>query len=192
MTIEVLGTVRQDASFVAQTLQARDGEHPAFVAAVREVIGHWRFLPAVDDASCTATDAPARLFVTFAGSAAAPSISITRPAATPRTIPRVTDLFNRMRRPSFTGLIEGRVLVLSLIDPDGVSRAVSVRYSSAPGRFDRAVLDHARRTLVDWAPPNPTAAVCTQREYRMCLDPADRHAADVVRHPVCDEPGAGR
>ena len=177
--VDVSGTVRADGTFDPQTITA-EGEHAPFIAAVEAVVKWWRFLPAVDMERCAPIDAPSRLSIWFEGTAAEPRIFVSQPPPKPKVD---TPPFESVSSPkwSFSGTVEGQVRLLMLVSPEGRVKSMQVRSSSPPGYFDAAVLRAARRTIVTWTAPGPARDTCTQREYRMCLEPG----AGVTRHAAC-------
>jgi TonB family protein len=181
--VDVTGTVRADGTFHPQAITA-EGDPAPFIGAVADVVGWWRFLPAVDIDRCAPKDAPSQLSIWFEGSAAEPRIFVSQPPAQPKVEPPP---FESIWGPklSYTGTVEGQVRVLLLLSTDGRVKSAQVRSSSPPGYFDAAVLRAARRTIVTWRAPGPTRDVCAVREYVMCLGPGPDVTA---RHPACSAP----
>lgn len=182
--VKVTGTVRADGSFAPQDITA-DGDHPLFVAAVKDVVAQWRFLPAVDRNRCVPVDGAGQMSVWFSGSAAAPRIEVShpKPGASPKDRPPPFRLYSE-RELAYAGNVQGMAKVLILIGADGRVQATAVRFSTPPGYFDEALLSAASITRVRWMESPPDTPVCFQREYRMCGDPRQE---PILQHPSCNK-----
>jgi TonB family protein len=178
--VDVTGKVRANGTFEPEAIEA-EGDRAPFIAAVAEVVKWWRFLPAVDPEPCVAVDGAAKLSVWFEGSAAEPRIFVSQPSEEPKVqAPAFESILDR--RLTYSGEVEGQVRVLLLVSPEGRVKSAQIRSSSPPGYFDRAVLQAARRTIVNWKAPGPERDTCAQREYLMCLGTTTE---PVTRHPAC-------
>ncbi|GAP37609.1 hypothetical protein ISF6_3554 [Piscinibacter sakaiensis] len=177
--VEVSGTVRADGRFEPATVRADPGVE-AYGDAVRAVVGSWGFLPPVDEARCVPTDGAVQLSVWFEGSAAAPRVYVSRPPPAPRPPVPVVETLQRTL-PTLHDGVEGWVIVLSKLAPDGGILGTAVRASSPRGLLDEAVLGIARRQRHRWTVQAPEVPACLQQQFVVCYGPG----LGVARHPVC-------
>jgi TonB family protein len=175
VSVQAVGTVRVDGSFVLHRASAPPGFEP-LAAAVAAVIGKWHFSPAFNRELCAPAETEIEQVVLFQGSPAAPRISVARHKRPERSVPGGVTRVKEVEQPSYIypvdayrDGIEGRVVAVFVVEPGGAVKNPKVWMSSPPGVFDLAVMDQIGKTRVHWSDPEPKQALCTRQTIDFCI-----------------------
>ncbi len=176
--VAVSGTVGVDGRMVPKefTMAQRDER---FIAAVRAVLPEWRFVPAVDDAACSAKVSEASVLVWFDIKDGKPAISVSVPEAAARAKRAVvakqggkltfrdSKAFVYPEAARQAG-VEGKVIALAKVDGQGQPTEVSVlAHLPATDIFDGPAIEGIRQAK--YVGGEAGKAFCAQIPMMYCL-----------------------
>ncbi len=179
--IRVSGSVNAAGSLDAAEFSPIEGNEK-FINSIKEVLGLWRFRPAVDSKACAPVASNGVLLVWFEEKNGVPSVSVSTPKrqqvsvapdAKPRPTPRV---FISRPKPEYPvgarrAGMEGSTELLFSANHQGEVLQTTVLYSIPNKIFGDAAITGARRVKFSPGAPevDPQKSVCILVPFKYCL-----------------------
>src|SRR6185503_5727901 len=137
--VEVQGTITAVGELTSPRFAHAEG-HEAYAREVREVVGLWRFMPAVAEAKCVPKDSEATLYVWFELKDGKPTVSVSAP---PKRTAKPAGKLTFRKRPDIVYPliarrkgIEGETIVLVRVLRSGEITGTGIRSRAVMGEFD--------------------------------------------------------